>query len=149
MPHIHLLIHSLQWQLKLQWLSEMERPDFCAVDTGFQKCYVVFEQLKLSLGHSALVKTSVSGFFQGHYPVRVGSLSLGSDGSGTWSKEEGTLQVSTLEMRGVLALSILQECLMGQAITLIIDIATVMKYLNEQGGTVSHSFCHLTLLIVT
>ena len=65
--------------------------------------------------------------------------------SGVWTEEESRLHINLLELKAVwLALQAFQHRVAGQTVALLCDNATVVAYVNKQGGTVSHSLCMLT-----
>ena len=60
-----------------------------------------------------------------------------NDYSGTWSKEEQSLHINVLEMRAVTNVLRLHNPPAGYTIMVVSDNATVVAYINHQGGTIS------------
>ena len=64
--------------------------------------------------------------------------------SGIWSVPEGHLHVNFLELKAVLlALKLFQHIVQGKVVLVTIDNATVVAYINKEGGMRSGSLCAL------
>ena len=68
--------------------------------------------------------------------------------AGIWSREESSFHINSLEMKVVLALAAFLPQLLGQSIVLMSDSASVVVYLQNQGGMVSCVLYHMTAEIV-
>ena len=68
--------------------------------------------------------------------------------SGVWSEEEFQEHINILEMKTVeLALASFLPQLAGQNVILMSDNASVVPYIQHQGGTVSRRLCLMALII--
>ena len=64
--------------------------------------------------------------------------------SGTWTRQETILHINVLELKVVfLALKSFQNQILNKRILIATDNATVVSYLNKQGGTHSWDMCRL------
>ena len=73
----------------------------------------------------------------------------GQSCSGTWQGEHLLEHINILEMRAVLlSIQSLRHLVQGRAICLATDNATVVAYLQNQGGTKSHKLCALAIKIL-
>ena len=74
-----------------------------------------------------------------------GAHLLGHRVSGLWTELEEQDHINLLELRAVyLALQAFQHRVAHQSVAVMCDNATVVAYVNKQGGTVSRSLCLLT-----
>ena len=145
-PHGHLRMRSLQWQLKTHWSPESDPPSLPVA---------LPEEVRRDLSWW-MVRDHLMG-------VRFGTpapdLHLYSDASssgwgahlldqnvpGVWSNQEKLLHISLLEMKALfLGLQAFREDVIGHHVTAMCDNSTVVAYVNKQGGTVSRALCALT-----
>lgn len=67
---------------------------------------------------------------------------------GQWPTSLASHHINSLELLVIfLALQKFQPQLQGQVVQVFSDNTTAVAYLNKQGGTVSRSLCHLSLLL--
>ena len=146
-PHGHLRMRSLQWQLKMHWSPESDPPSLPVA---------LPEEARRDLSWWMVRDHLLTG-------VRFGTpapdLHLYSDASllgwgvhlldqnmsGVWSDQEKLLHINLLEMKALfLGLQAFREDVIGHHVTAMCDNSTVVAYVNKQGGTVSRALCLLT-----
>ena len=69
--------------------------------------------------------------------------------SGSWTNQEKSLHINVLELKAVfLTLKSFQNTIQNKRILIATDNATVISYLNKQGGTHSWDMCLLVWRIL-
>ena len=92
--------------------------------------------------HNTLIFTDASN--QG-WGAHLENLTI----SGTWTSQEKNLHINVLELKAVfLALKSFQNQILNKRILIATDNATVISYLNKQGGTHSWDMCLLVWRIL-
>jgi hypothetical protein len=89
--------------------------------------------------HQVVLTTDASNLGWGGH---IGSLTT----SGVWTQEHSSLHINMLELMAVFnSLRAFLHIVKGRKVLVQTDNATVVAYLNKQGGTRSRSLCQLTI----
>ena len=122
LPHCHLRMRSLQWQLKTHWSPESDPPSLPVALPEGVRFGTPAPDLHLYSDASS------SGW---------GAHLLDQNVSGVWSDQEKLLLINLLEMKALfLGLQAFWEDVIGHHVTALCDNSTVVAYVNKQGGTV-------------
>ena len=145
-PH-GLRMRSLQWHLKTHW-SPMSDPPSLPV--------ALPEEARRDLSWWMVRDHLLTGV---RFETPAPDLHLYSDAScsvwgahlldqhvsGVWSDQEKLLHINLLEMKALfLGLQAFREDVIVHHVTAMCENATVVAYVNKQGGTVSRALCLLT-----
>ena len=146
-PQGRLRMRSLQWCLRQHWRPETDPPTLPVAWSQEVKedltWWLVEERLRVGVPLSA--PPPDVHLFSDASLVGWGAHLLDHYVSGLWSEEERQSHINLLELKAVfLALQAFQHRVSGQTVALMCDNATVVAYINKQGGTVSRSLCLLT-----
>ena len=140
-------MRSLQWCLREHWCPETDSPS-----QPVPRSPEVLEDLTWWMTEEHLRVGVPLGssppdvlLFSDASRLGWGAHLLGHLVSGLWSEEEQREHINLLELKAVwLALQAFQHRVAHQSVALMCDNATVVAYVNKQGGTVLRCLCSLT-----
>ena len=146
-PRGRLRMRSLQWCLAQHWSPETDSPTQPVPWSPEVKedltWWLTEENLRVGVPLSS--PPPELHLFSDASLLGWGAHLLDQFVSGLWSEQESQEHINLLELKAVyLALQAFQHRVAHQSVALMCDNATVVAYVNKQGGTVSHSLCSLT-----
>ena len=149
-PMGRLHMHPFQWYLKTHW-QYPQSLDLKILVSNLLKSYLQWwkDQKNLRKGcplhpqeHNTLIFTDASN--QG-WGAHLENMTV----SGNWTDQEKLLHINVLELKAVfLALKSFQNKILDKRVLIATDNATVVSYLNKQGGTHSWDMCLLVWRIL-
>ena len=146
-PHGRLRMRSLQWCLKQAWDPQSDPPTLPVSMTSEARQDLDWwmQRDRLLQGVPFGTPPSELHLYSDASRSGWGAHLLDREVSGVWTDEERLLHINLLELKAVfLALQSFQELVIGRRVAVMCDNATVVAYINKQGGTVSRSLCLLT-----
>ena len=146
-PGGRLRMRSLQWCLRQHWSPETDLPTQPVPWSPEVKEDLTWwlDEGRLQSGVPLKAPPPDMVLFSDASMLGWGAHLLDQFVSGLWSEQEKQWHINLLELQAVyLALQSFQDRVAGQSIALMCDNATVVAYVNKQGGTVSRSLCLLT-----
>ena len=146
-PHGRLRMRSLQWCLKQAWDPQSDPPTLPVSMTSEARQDLVWwmQRDRLLQGVPFGTPPSELHLYSDASRSGWGAHLLDREVSGVWTDEERLLHINLLELKAVfLALQSFRELVIGHRVAVMCDNATVVAYINKQGGTVSRSLCLLT-----
>ena len=149
-PMGRLHMHPFQWYLKTHW-QYPQSLDLKIPVSNLLKSYLQWWKNPKNLEkgcplhpqeHNTLIFTDASN--QG-WGTHLENLTV----SGNWTDQEKLLHINVLELKAVfLALKSFQNRILDKRVLIATDNATVVSYLNKQGGTHSWDMCLLVWRIM-
>ena len=144
-PMGRLHMRPFQWYLKTHW-QYPQSLDLKIPVSNLLKSHLQWwkDKKNLKIGcplhpqeHNTLIFTDASNQGWGAHLENMTA-------SGNWTSQEKTLHINVLELKAVfLALKSFQNKILNKRILIASDNATVVSYLNKQGGTHSWDMCLL------
>ncbi|MCS5643736.1 MAG: reverse transcriptase domain-containing protein, partial [Dehalococcoidia bacterium] len=143
-------IRPLQFQLKELWVRRRDRNQRIILSGG---CRLALEWWTspsrllegVPLGQAVIDHTMYTDASKTGWGACLDQLQA----SGLWSRQEALLHINVLELEAVArGLSEFSAFLTDSTVAVMSDNATVVSYLNKQGGTRSKSLCFRTLRLL-
>ena len=136
-PHGHLRMRSLQWQLKTQWSPKSDPPSLPVVLPEEARQDLSWWMVRVHLLTGVRFGTPAPDF---HLYLHASSSGWGAhlldqNVSGVWSDQEKLLHINLLEMKALfLGLQAFREDVICHHVTAMCDNSTVVAYVNKQGA---------------
>ena len=143
-------IRPLQFQLKEQWVRRQDRHQRIFLSEECRQALGWWRSLSRLQEGIPLDQVSVDHvIYTDASKVGWGAVLDRLQASGLWSYQESLLHINVLELEAVArGLSEFADFLKDSTVAVMSDNATVVSYLNKQGGTRSRTLCSRTLTLL-